>query len=62
MSIATALGISEEQLFNKPKICKNCKWYAAYEGVCCNGESEKHADFTDGDFSCEKFEGGEIGG
>lgn len=46
----------------KCEICKNCKWYVAYEGVCVNGESEKCADFTDKDFSCEKFENGVIGG
>lgn len=62
MSIASALGISEEQLFSKAKICKNCKWYASYEGVCCNSDSKKCADFTDENFSCEKFESSQIGG
>lgn len=56
MSIASALGISEEQLFNKHKICKNCKWYAEYKGVCVNSDSKRCADFTDEYFSCEKFE------
>lgn len=22
------------------KTCTNCKYYADYEGVCCNGDSE----------------------
>ncbi len=36
--------------------CKNCKWYAEFEGVCCNGDSEYRADFTDKEFCCEEFE------
>ncbi len=36
--------------------CENCKWYAEFEGVCCNGDSEYRADFTDKDFCCEEFE------
>ena len=37
--------------------CCTCKWYAEYEGVCCNGESEWVADFRYLDDSCEKWEG-----
>lgn len=29
------------------KRCENCLWYAAYEGVCCNGESFHAAEFMD---------------
>lgn len=60
MSIANALGVKEEQLFDKYNICKNCKWYAEFEGVCCNGDSEHRADFTSEDFSCKKFENGRV--
>ena len=34
------------------KLCLTCKWYAEYEGVCTNGESEYRADFTDTDNWC----------
>ena len=35
--------------------CKTCRWYAAFEGVCCNGDSEHRADFRFGD-RCEERE------
>ena len=38
------------------KLCLNCKWYAEYEGVCTNGESEYCADFTDDDSWCMGWE------
>jgi hypothetical protein len=37
--------------------CCTCKWYATYEGVCCNGDSEHCADFRFLDDSCECWEG-----
>lgn len=37
--------------------CYSCKWYAQFEGVCCNGNSEHRADFMDTDDSCDKWEG-----
>lgn len=37
--------------------CCTCKWYATYEGVCCNGGSEHRADFRCLDDSCECWEG-----
>lgn len=37
--------------------CCTCKWYATYEGVCCNGDSEHCADFRCLDDSCECWEG-----
>ncbi len=40
----------------KKKYCKNCHHYAESEGVCCNGESEYRADFTDEYFDCKKWE------
>lgn len=37
--------------------CCTCKWYARYEGVCCNGGSKHCADFRCLDDSCECWEG-----
>lgn len=37
--------------------CKNCKWYAEFEGVCCNGDSENRSDFVSEDDSCKEWEG-----
>lgn len=49
---------------NKPanesnRTCASCKWYAMFEGVCCNGESEHCADFVDSDNTCEHWEEGQ---
>ena len=42
------------------KCCAPCRWYAEFEGVCCNGDSEWRGDFRDDDDDgCEKWEGGE---
>lgn len=38
-------------------ICATCRWYADFEGVCCNGDSEHRADFVDGDYYCDEWEG-----
>lgn len=32
--------------------CCTCKWYAEFEGVCTNGESEFRADFRCLDDAC----------
>lgn len=37
--------------------CCSCKWYAEFEGVCTNGESEYCADFTSSDDYCGLWEG-----
>ena len=37
------------------KYCSTCKYYAEYEGVCCNGDSEHCADFRGLDDTCEKW-------
>lgn len=37
------------------KYCSTCKYYAEYEGVCCNGGSEHCADFRGLDDTCEKW-------
>lgn len=38
------------------RTCKTCRWYAAFEGVCCNGDSEHRADFRLEDDRCEEWE------
>lgn len=38
------------------RTCKTCRWYAAFEGVCCNGNSEHRADFRFEDETCEEWE------
>ena len=37
---------------NQKKYCCTCKWYAEFEGVCTNGESEFRADFRCLDAAC----------
>lgn len=36
--------------------CATCKWYADFEGVCCNGDSKMRADFTNPDDWCKRWE------
>lgn len=36
-------------------ICRNCKHYAEYEGVCCYYKSERVADFVGEDYSCKQW-------
>lgn len=39
------------------RVCSACKWYAAEEGVCCNGDSEWCADFRwNEDDTCDCWE------
>ena len=38
------------------KCCATCRWYASFEGVCCNGASEWRGDFRDNDQVCEHWE------
>lgn len=38
------------------KFCRTCRWYAEYEGVCCNGDSKHRADFVDEKFTCDEWE------
>lgn len=38
------------------RTCKTCRWYAAFEGVCCNGDSEHRADFMDVESRCKEWE------
>lgn len=37
------------------KYCSTCKWYASFEGVCCNGDSNYCADFRCLDDTCEEW-------
>ena len=39
------------------KCCATCAWYEDYQGVCCNGDSEHRADFTEPEDGCECWEG-----
>lgn len=36
--------------------CMTCKWYEPFCGVCCNGDSEHRADFTDAENGCGEWE------
>ena len=42
------------------EICLNCKWHtyerASQGWVCCNGESEYIAEWTEPDFTCEEYQ------
>ena len=38
-------------------ICSTCRWYEDFNGVCCNGDSEHRADFTEPEDGCERWEG-----
>ena len=37
------------------KYCCKCKWYAEFEGVCTNGDSEFRADFRCLDDTCTEW-------
>ncbi len=37
--------------------CGRCRWYAEFEGVCCNGDSEHRADFMGAEEGCAQWEG-----
>ncbi len=38
------------------KACGTCRWYAPFEGICCNGDSPQCADFTGPDGDCQEWE------
>lgn len=38
------------------KTCSTCRWYEDFNGVCCNGDSEYRADFTEPEDGCECWE------
>lgn len=39
--------------------CRTCRWYALFEGACCNRDSEYLADFPDPEKGCGEWEGKE---
>lgn len=45
------VDLKQDGIGNK-KYCCTCKWYAEFEGVCTNGDSEFRADFRCLDDSC----------
>lgn len=41
-------------------ICKDCKWYEPFVGVCCNGDSYYRADYPPDTLrTCKQYEPGE---
>ena len=44
-------------MIDQDKTCHTCDWYAPFEGVCCNGDSEYRADFPDPEKGCGEWEG-----
>jgi len=38
------------------KCCGTCAWYAEFEGVCCNADSEWTADFRCLNDTCDCWE------
>lgn len=49
------MGLKQDETGNK-QYCCTCKWYAEFEGVCCNGSAESRGDFRDSDYVCECWE------
>ena len=37
------------------KCCATCRWYAEFEGACCNGDSPHCADFTEPEDCCAEW-------
>ena len=37
--------------------CSACRWWDYRVLVCCNGNSEHRADFTEPEYGCECWEG-----
>lgn len=52
----TTAGESILRVTTMTKICGTCRWYAEYEGVCCNGDSEHCADCIEPEDGCEEWE------
>ena len=40
-----------------PNTCSTCNCWESFNGVCCNGDSEFCADFTEPEDGCEYWEG-----
>ena len=43
--------------YEPERSCSTCRWYEDFQGVCCNGNSEHRADFTEPEDGCECWEG-----
>ena len=41
---------------NEDKTCSTCCWHDRFSWVCFNGMSERRADFTDPEDSCQWWE------
>ena len=50
------IGALEIKITNMTKTCSTCRWYAEFDGVCCNGDSLNRADFTEPEDVCEFWE------
>lgn len=61
MSMSEVINSIKQEMFEMAtkRSCGNCKWWADNE-VCVNGDSERVADFTDKDFSCNCHEFKEV--
>ena len=44
-------------MIDQDKICRTCHWYAPFEGVCCDCDSEHRADFRVPEDGCPEWEG-----
>lgn len=41
---------------NNKRECSNCKHYAYFEAVCCNGESEHRGNYRAMEDTCKQWE------
>ena len=48
------MGLKQDGTGNK-QYCCTCKWYAEFDGVCCNADSKWTADFRCLDDSCSEW-------
>lgn len=49
-------GLKETTGQEPEKACANCRHWESYTGACCNGYSDRRADFVDGEFVCKWHE------
>lgn len=54
----TKAGIPHEReaMADGWKICGSCEWHDDFSWVCCNGDSEYRAEFTNDSFTCDEWE------
>ena len=48
------MGLKQDETGNK-QYCCTCKWYAEFEGVCCNADAKWTADFRCLGDSCSEW-------